>query len=114
MYNQVLTEKNDLLAQELEKCRTQLTAITAELEKSKKASSGNIPLHREIIMVYQLVLILFLILIGSSNQLEVKLKAAQTGKKEAKRLHAAGERVLTRVREAKTTCRIKTSSWARN
>ena len=40
-------EKNDLLAQELEKCRTQLMAITAELEKSKKASSGNISLHRE-------------------------------------------------------------------
>nr|XP_020147907.2 transcriptional regulatory protein AlgP-like [Aegilops tauschii subsp. strangulata] len=67
---QVLTEKNNLLGQELEKCRTQLTVATTELEESKKASS-------------------------------VKLKAAQMGEKEAKRLHAAGERVLTRVREAK-------------
>ena len=29
------------------------------------------------------------------------MKAAQAGEKEAKRLHAAGERVLTRVREEK-------------
>ena len=40
-------EKADLLAQELEQCRTQLTAATTELEKFKKASSGNISLHRE-------------------------------------------------------------------
>ena len=40
-------EKNDLLAQELEQCRTQLTDGTTELEKFKKASSGNISLHQE-------------------------------------------------------------------
>ena len=38
-------EKNNLLAQELEKCWTQLTAATAELEESKKASSGDVSLH---------------------------------------------------------------------
>ena len=38
---------------------------------------------------------------GSSNQLEVKLKTAQAGEKEAKRLHTTGERVLTRAREEK-------------
>ena len=47
MYNQVLMEKNDLLAQELEQCRTQLTDATTQLEKFKKASSGNISLHQE-------------------------------------------------------------------
>ena len=46
-------EKNDLLTQEIEKCQTQLTAARAELEKSKKASPGNVSLHRENIMVYQ-------------------------------------------------------------
>ena len=94
-------EKNNLLAQELEKCWTQLTAASAELEESKKAVSGNILFHRETIIIYQLVLILLLIITGSSDQLEEKLKAAQTGEKEAKRLHAAGERILTRVREEK-------------
>ena len=52
MYNQVLTEKNTLLTQELEKCRSQLTAANAELEKSKKASPGNVSLHREITIVH--------------------------------------------------------------
>ena len=37
------------------------------------------------------------LIIGSSDQLEEKLKIAQAGEKEAKKLHAAGERVLTRV-----------------
>ena len=46
-------EKNNLLSQELEKCRTELNAATVELEKSKKASPGNIPLHRENIIIYQ-------------------------------------------------------------
>jgi len=36
LYDQVLTEKNNLLTQELEQCRAQLNAATAELEKSKK------------------------------------------------------------------------------
>ena len=33
--------------------------------------------------------------------MEEKLKATQTGEKEVKRLHVAGERVLTRAREDK-------------
>ena len=45
--------------------------------------------------------ILLLIITGSSDQLEEKLKAAQAGEKESKRLHVAGERVLTRVRQEK-------------
>ena len=49
----MLTEKNNLLSQELEKCRTQLATATAELEKSKKAVSGNDTLHRENIIIYQ-------------------------------------------------------------
>ena len=40
-------------------------------------------------------------LIGSVDQLREKLKNAQAGEQEAKRQHAAGERVLTRVREEK-------------
>ena len=40
-------------------------------------------------------------IIGSPDQLEEKLKIAQEGEKEAKRLHATGERVLTRVRDEK-------------
>ena len=40
-------------------------------------------------------------IIGSPDQLEKKLKIAQEGEKEAKRQHAAGERVLTRVRDEK-------------
>jgi hypothetical protein len=42
-----------LQSQELEKCRTQLTATTAELEKAKEASPGNVSLHRENIIIYQ-------------------------------------------------------------
>ena len=52
MYNQVLIEKTTLLAQELEKCQSQLIAANAELEKSKKASPGNVSLHREIIILH--------------------------------------------------------------
>ena len=40
-------------------------------------------------------------IIGSPDQLEEKLKITQEGEKEAKRLHAAGERVLTRVKGEK-------------
>ena len=40
-------------------------------------------------------------IIGSPDQLEKKLKIAQEGEREAKRQHAAGERVLTRVRDKK-------------
>ena len=40
-------------------------------------------------------------IIGSPAQLEEKLKIAQEGEKEAKRQHAAGEHVLTRVRGEK-------------
>ena len=40
-------------------------------------------------------------IIGSPDQLEEKLKIAQEGEREAKRLHATGERVLTRVRDEK-------------
>ena len=40
-------------------------------------------------------------IIGSPDQLEKKLKIAQEGEREAKRQHAAGERVLTRVRDEK-------------
>ena len=52
MYNQVLTEKNTLLAQELEKCQRQLLAANAELEKYK-ASPGNIFLYRKFIMIHR-------------------------------------------------------------
>lgn len=38
---------------------------------------------------------------GSSDQLEEKLKTALAGEKEAKRLHAAGERVLNQAKEEK-------------
>ena len=40
-------------------------------------------------------------IIGSLDQHEEKLKIAHEGEKEAKRLHAAGEHVLTRVRGEK-------------
>ena len=50
----MLTEKNTLLTQELEKCRSQLSTTNAELEKSKKASPGNVSLHRQTIIIDQL------------------------------------------------------------
>ena len=40
-------EKNSLLSQELEKCRTQLTMATAELEKFKEALPGNVSPHQK-------------------------------------------------------------------
>ena len=40
-------------------------------------------------------------LTGSVDQLREKLKIAQAGEQEAKRQHAAGERVLTRVMDDK-------------
>ena len=49
----MLTEKNNLLSQELKKCQAQLTAATAELEKSNKAASGNVPLYHGNIIIYQ-------------------------------------------------------------
>ena len=52
MYNQVLTEKNTPLAQELEKCQRQLLAANAELEKYK-ASPGNIFLYRKFIRLHR-------------------------------------------------------------
>ena len=39
--------------------------------------------------------------IGSLDQLEEKLKITQEGEREAKRQHAAGEHVLTRVKDEK-------------
>ena len=36
-----------MLSHELEKCQTQLAVVTAELEKSKEAPPGNVPLHPE-------------------------------------------------------------------
>ena len=36
-----------MLSHELEKCRTQLAIVTAELEKSKEAPLGNVPLYPE-------------------------------------------------------------------
>ena len=101
MYDPAFTKKNGLLAQELEQCRAQLNAATAELENFKKASSGNIPLHRGMIIVYNCTNIVADCIIGSPDQLEEKLKIAQEGEREAKRLHATGERVLTRVRDEK-------------
>ena len=46
MYEQVLTEKNTLLSQELEKCQAQLRAVAAEIEGSKKVSPGNILIEK--------------------------------------------------------------------
>ena len=43
MCNQILSEKNSVISRELEQCRTQPTAATAELEKSKEALIGNVP-----------------------------------------------------------------------
>ncbi|XP_073358285.1 uncharacterized protein [Aegilops tauschii subsp. strangulata] len=79
--NRVLTEKNSLLSQELEKCRTQLAVATAELEKSKEAPPGSL------------------------DQLNEALKVTQAGEQEAKRQMAAGDRVLTRVRDEKNKLR---------
>ena len=41
----------------------------------------------------------------STDQLKEELKVAQAGKQEAERRHAAGERVLTRVRDEKNKLR---------
>nr|XP_020200821.1 uncharacterized protein KIAA1522-like [Aegilops tauschii subsp. strangulata] len=73
----VLTEKNNMLSHDLEKCRTQLAVVIAELEKSKEAPPGSV------------------------DQLKEELKVAQAGEQEAKRQLAAGERVLTQVRDDK-------------
>ena len=53
-------------------------------------------------------------IIGSPDQLEKKLKITQEGEREAKRQHAAGERVLTRVRDEKTSYRIPTLRWVKS
>ena len=51
MYDQVLTEKNTLLTQELEKCQRRLLTANAELEKYK-ASPGNISFYGEFRMIH--------------------------------------------------------------
>nr|XP_040258581.1 proline-rich protein 36-like [Aegilops tauschii subsp. strangulata] len=73
----VLTEKNNMLSLELEKCQTQLAVVTAKLEKSKEAPPVSV------------------------DQLQEELKVAQAGKQQAERQLAAGERVLTQVRDDK-------------
>nr|XP_020185103.3 caldesmon-like [Aegilops tauschii subsp. strangulata] len=86
----VLTEKNNLLTQELEQCRAQLNAATAELANSKKASTG------------------------SSDRHDEKLAATLEGEQKAKKMHAAGERILTqaiieknKLQDAKTSLGIE-------
>ena len=46
-------EKNNMLSHELEKCRSQLAVVTAELEKSKEASTGNVSCCPENIIMCQ-------------------------------------------------------------
>ena len=53
-------------------------------------------------------------IVGSPDQLEEKLKIAQEGEKEAKRLHAASERVLTRVRDEKNKLQDSNTALAKN
>ena len=107
----MLTEKNNLLSQELEKCRTQLAVATAELEKSKKASPGNVPLHRENIIVYQQYQKLFVHpMAGSLDQLKEALQVAQ----EAKRQQAMGDRVLTRDMDEKNKLQDTNTLLAKN
>ena len=52
MYNKVLTDKNTLLAQELEKCQRRLLVANAELEKYK-ASPGKVSFYQKFIMIDQ-------------------------------------------------------------
>ena len=52
MYNQVLTEKNTQLAEDLEKCQRRLLAANAELEKYK-ASLDNIFLYRKFTIIHR-------------------------------------------------------------
>ncbi len=52
MHDQVLTEKNTQVAQELEKCQHRLLATNVELEKYK-ASPGNSFLYQKLIMIHQ-------------------------------------------------------------
>ena len=49
---QVLVDKNEQLARELEECKTQLRATVAKLEESQKASCGNI--YMNYMKMYQL------------------------------------------------------------
>ena len=53
-------------------------------------------------------------IIGAPGQLEEKLKIAQEGEKEAKRLHAAGGRVLTRDRDEKNKLQDSNTALAKN
>ena len=69
-----------MLSRELEHCRTQLTAITAELGKSKEASTGKVPLYPgNVIMcrscVYEKTL-RYYTMAGSLARMEEKLKDA--------------------------------------
>ena len=89
-----------MLSQELENCRTQLTAVTAELEKSKETQTGNVHYCPENIIIYQQCFYNKHCCIndaGSPDQLEERLKAAQADKQHAERQEAAGQRVLTRT-----------------
>ena len=42
-----------MLSKELEKCRSQLTAVTVELEESKKAPNGNVNYCPENMIMHQ-------------------------------------------------------------
>ena len=93
-----------MLSQELEKCRTQLNAVTDELEKSKKAPAGNVDYCPENTILCSACFnrsIVVFTATGSSDQLEEKLRAAQADKQHAERQEAAGQRILTRTRDEK-------------
>src|SRR3954466_3351069 len=88
---QVLTEKNTMLSQELEKCKDQLEAALATTGEPKKTPSGKIHFKR-------------LVLCGLGANLTIH-DADSTGldpeKQQLLRRLKAGESMLTRVRREK-------------
>ena len=91
------------MSQELEECKAQLRAAVAEMEESKKASSGNTCLDRkECNDMYQLVFGMHANLtIDSADDPRVNPKIVRGDEQHAQRQLEAGERMLMRVRREK-------------
>ena len=99
MNEQVLSEKNTLLSQELEKCQSQLRAAAAEIEGSKKASPGNILIEKR--RVPGGIRRVAGLTVDSADKSGVNPEILQEDEQRTQWQQEADERVLTRVRQEK-------------
>ena len=85
------------MSKEPEECKAQLRAAVAEIEKSKKASSGNTCLENAFTYTSEYSACFANLTIDYAENPGVNPEILQEDEQYAKRQREAGERVLTRV-----------------